>query len=40
MNSSAKFQHDNPPYGFWGDGFLIFFGGKFSLSVAISTNQI
>ena len=38
MNISAKFQL-HPPYGFWGDDFLIFFR-KFSLSVAMATNQI
>ena len=37
MNISAKFQI-YPPYGFWGDDFLIFFH-KFSLSVAMATNQ-
>ena len=35
MNISAKFQF-YPPYGLWGDDFLIFFH-KFSISVA---NQI
>ena len=38
MSISAKFQL-HPPYGFWGDDFLIFFR-KFSLSVAMATNQI
>ena len=38
MNISAKFQL-HPPYGFWGDDFLIFFR-KFILSVAIATIQI
>ena len=37
MNISAKFQL-HPPYGFW-DDFWIFFR-KFSLSVAMATNQI
>ena len=34
-NISAKFQL-HPPYGFWGDDFLILFH-KFSLSVAMAT---
>ena len=38
MNISAKFQL-HPPYGFWGDYFLIFFR-KLNLSVAMATNQI
>ena len=38
MNISAKFQV-YPPYGFWGEDFLIFFC-KFILSVAMATNQI
>ena len=38
MNISTKFQL-HPPYGFWGDDFLIFFR-KFNLSVAMTTNQI
>ena len=38
MYISAKFQL-YPPYGFGGDGFLIFFH-KFSISVAMATNQI
>ena len=38
INLSAKFQL-HPPYGFWGDDFLIFFR-KFRLSVAMTTNQI
>ena len=38
MNSSAKFKL-HPIYGFWGDDFLFFFH-KFSLSIAMATNQI
>ena len=38
MNISTKFQL-HPPYGFWGEDFLIFFC-KFSISVAMATNQI
>ena len=38
INISAKFKL-YPPYGFWGDDFLIFFR-KFSLSVAMANNQI
>ena len=38
LNIPAKFQL-LPPYGFWGDDFLICFR-KFSLSVAMKTNQI
>ena len=38
MNISAKFQL-HPPYGFWLDDFWIFCW-KFSLSVAMATNQI
>ena len=36
MNISAKFQL-HPPYGFRGDDF---FSHKYSLSVAMATNQI
>ena len=38
INISAKFQL-HPTYGFWGDDFEYFFH-KFSLSVAMTTNQI
>ena len=38
MNVAAKFQF-HPHYCFWGDDFLYFFC-KFSLLVAIATNQI
>ena len=38
MNMYAKFQL-HPPYGFWGEDFLIFFR-KFTLYVAMATNQI
>ena len=38
MNISAKFQLHST-YGFWGDGFLFYFH-KFSVSVAMATNQI
>ena len=38
MNMSAKFQL-HPPYGFWGGDLLIFFR-KFTLYVAMATNQI
>ena len=38
MNITTKFQL-YPPYGFWGDDFLLFFR-KFSISVAMATNQI
>ena len=38
MNITAKFQL-HPPYGFWGDDF-VYFLRKFSLSVAMATNQI
>ena len=38
MNISAKF-HLHPPYGFWGEDLFRFFR-KFSLSVAMATNQI
>ena len=38
MNNSAKFQL-HLPYGFWEDDFSKFFR-KFSLSVAMTTNQI
>ena len=38
MNISTKFQL-HPPYGFWGEEFLIFFR-KFSVLVAMVINQI
>ena len=38
MNMYAKFQL-HPPYGFWGEDFLIFFQ-KFTLYVAMAINQI
>ena len=38
MNMYAKLQL-HPPYGFWGEDFLIFFR-KFTLYVAMATNQI
>ena len=38
INMYAKFQV-HPPYGFWGEDFLIIFR-KFTLYVAMSTNQI
>ena len=37
MNKIAKFQR-LPPYGFWGEDFLIF--QKFTVFVAMATNQI
>ena len=38
MNISVKFQL-HPPYGFWGDDFLIFFR-KFNILVAMATNPL
>ena len=38
MNISTKFQL-HPPFGFWGEDFLIFFR-KLSVSVAMATNEI
>ena len=38
MNMCAKFQL-HPPYGLREEDFLIFFSEKFSLSVAMATNQ-
>ena len=38
-NNSAKFQL-YPPNSFWGADFLIFFFRKFTLYVAMATNQI
>ena len=38
MNMYAKFQL-HPPYGFWGEDFLIIFR-KFTFYVAMETNQI
>ena len=37
MNMYAKFQL-HPPYGFWGDIWILF--RKFTLYVAMATNQI
>ena len=38
MNISVNFQL-HPPYGFWGDDFLIFFR-KFNILVAMATNPL
>ena len=38
MNISVKFQL-HPPYGFWGDDFLIFVR-KFNILVAMATNPL
>ena len=38
MNIYAKFQL-HPPYGFLEEDFFLYFSRKFSLSVAMATNQ-